>query len=1035
MKMNRITSRKILPRIILTTCLACIAIPTSNGDRVLSQAESSVTITQNPKATTSKAEADRLREQARQQSQAKQYSEALKSLEQALQIYRSLKDRSNEAKTLTNLGQIYRSLRDSSKAIAYYQQALDITIQIADLQLQSNVLNSLGNVYNALGQKQKAIEFYQQSLAITEQTSESVCAKSPKDKSCIVIRDIQRSSLNGLGNIHNSLGQHQKAIEFYQQSLAIAKQMGNRQGEGLVLGNLGNIYDSIGQPQKAIELFQQSLAIAKQLGDREGEGTMFLSLGNVYNSLGKYQEAINFYQQSLVIAKQLRDQKSIGSALGNLGSTYNSLGQYQKAIELFHQSLVIDQKLGDLQGEGITLGNLGNAYYYFGKSQKALEFYQQSLAIAQQTNNRHSTAIWLNNLGNVHNSLGLYQKALEFYQQSLAIAQQMSDRNGEGKLLGNLGNTYYYLQQYPKAIQFYQQSLANAKQIGDRQSEGAWLNNLGVAHHYQKQYLKAIEFYQQSLSIYQEIGDLDGLGSALTNLGSAYTISRQYPKAFDYYYQALATVQQIGDRHGETATLKNLGYLFTTQQQPELAIIFYKQSINVSESIRQDIRGLPKTVQQSYLETVADGYKRLADLLLKQGRVMEALQVIDLLKFQELEDYLKNIKGSDRSAQGVRLLEPEKVISDKLLAVSFENSPEINNQLAKQIQQLPKSEINKVPDYLQKIPQGTALLYPLILGDRLEIILFSPNTLPISRTVKISPKEIETLVTDFRATLLDTGSEDYKEPAAQLYKLLIKPIEAELTQAKATKILYAPDGILRYVPLTALYDGKQWLAEKYRISNLIAYTLFDFSPQPKNTLNILAGAFGGKAGEKKFGQNALPATLTEIQAIANSFQNSVTLAEENFSRQAIESNFQNHNILHLATHAEFNIGVPENSFIIFGNGDKIRLNEITNWQIPNIDLIVLSACQTGIGKLGDGVEILGFGYQVQKAGAKQAIASLWKVDDSGTQALMAAFYREFQKGDITVTEALRRAQVSLIKSSNFNHPNYWSAFFAIGNGL
>jgi CHAT domain-containing protein len=246
---------------------------------------------------------------------------------------------------------------------------------------------------------------------------------------------------------------------------------------------------------------------------------------------------------------------------------------------------------------------------------------------------------------------------------------------------------------------------------------------------------------------------------------------------------------------------------------------------------------------------------------------------------------------------------------------------------------------------------------------------------------------------------------------------------------------YAPDGILRYIPIAALYDGKQWLAEKYRINNLIAYSLFDFSAQPKNSPKILAGAFGGKAGEKKFGQIALPATLKEVQAIANSFQNSVTLTEENFSRQAIESKFKNHNILHLATHAEFNTGVPDNSFIIFGNGDKIRLNEITDWLIPNIDLIVLSACQTGVGKLSDGVEILGFGYQVQKAGAKQAIASLWKVDDAGTQALMEAFYGELKKDDVTSTEALHRAQVALIKSPQYNHPNYWSAFFAIGNGL
>ena len=126
--------------------------------------------------------------------------------------------------------------------------------------------------------------------------------------------------------------------------------------------------------------------------------------------------------------------------------------------------------------------------------------------------------------------------------------------------------------------------------------------------------------------------------------------------------------------------------------------------------------------------------------------------------------------------------------------------------------------------------------------------------------------------------------------------------------------------------------------EKYRISNLIAYTLTDFSAKPKAQPRILAGAFGGKAGEKKFGQIGLPATLKEVQVISNAFQNSFTLIENNFSRQAIEAQFKNHNILHLATHAEFNTGVPDNSFIIFGNGDKIRLNEITDWQIPNINL-------------------------------------------------------------------------------------------------
>jgi CHAT domain-containing protein len=140
--------------------------------------------------------------------------------------------------------------------------------------------------------------------------------------------------------------------------------------------------------------------------------------------------------------------------------------------------------------------------------------------------------------------------------------------------------------------------------------------------------------------------------------------------------------------------------------------------------------------------------------------------------------------------------------------------------------------------------------------------------------------------------------------------------------------------------------------------------------------------------------------------------------------------------LHLATHGELSIGSPEDSFILFGNGDKATIREIKDWSLSNIDLVILSACQTGLGKkLGSGVEILGLGYQMQTAGARVAIASLWQVDDSGTQALMEAFYSELQKGDVSIAEALRRAQVTLIRSSKFNHPNYWSSFFAIGNGL
>jgi CHAT domain-containing protein len=537
------------------------------------------------------------------------------------------------------------------------------------------------------------------------------------------------------------------------------------------------------------------------------------------------------------------------------------------------------------------------------------------------------------------------------------------------------------------------------------------------------------------LAISKQIGDRNSEGSALGNLGITYRVLGQNSKAIDFYQQSLDIFKQIGYREGEGKSLNNLGYLFAIQNHPELAIFFYKQSINVRESIRKDIRTLNKEEQKSYLETVAFSYKRLADLLLKQDRVIEALQVLDLLKVQELEDYLKNIKGNDRTSQGVRLFEPERLMATQNLAINYEQMAERSRQLTNQIKQLPKAEIDKTPDYLQQLPKGTVLSYPLILEDRLEIILFAPNTPPIHRAVPIKRSELEVIVIEFLWNLRDLTSEDFLEDSQRIYNLLLKPIETDLKNAQAKTILYAPDGMLRYIPITALHDGKKFLIEEYAVNNLIAYILSDFTPKTKAKIRILAGAFGGKQSKENFGQSALPATLVEVQEIQKILQNSTVLKEAEFSRRSIETQIPNHTILHLATHASFNTGAPDKSFILFGNGDTIRLNEISDLKMSNLDLIVLSACQTAVGKLGNGVEILGFGYQVQKAGAKSAIASLWKVSDIGTQVLMEAFYGELTKDNMTSSEALRRAQISLIRSSKYNHPNYWAAFFVIGNGL
>ncbi len=1008
--------RKILNMAVLTVVLGLplqMALQMAIADRTLAQ--SSIQLSPNRQE-----QADQLVQYASQLLRGSRFDEAIKTYEQALQIYRELKDRNAESVILNNIGLTYFRQQQYQKALGIHQQSLAIKKQLGDRKGEATSLSNIGAVYNSLKQYDQAINFFQQALTIRQQIGD---------------RKGEATSLSNLGNGYLSLKQHQQAADFFQKAVAVYQQIGDRNSEGLNLGNLGTAYQRLGQYQNAATAYQQALASFKQLGNLENQGYSLADLGDVYRKLGQYSQSVNSYTEALAIAKQTQDLEFQKNLLNDLGTAQMIVGDYKKAINAYQGSLALAKKLGDSNGLGNALIGIGNGYNSLAQYQKAIDLYQQALALKKQSGDIQSEAKLLGNLANTYKNLGNLNKTIELNLQSIDLFKKIGDREGWGKSLNNLGIAYSDLGDYPKAIETHQQSLAISKQLGYLGGEAKSLNNLGSIYGDLGQQQKAIESYQQALAINRTTGDRNGEGLVLGNLGNAYIRLKQYDQAYNFFQQTLSIFKQNGDRDKESLSFSNLGLTLTRLDQPELAILFYKQAINLRESIRKDIRGLSKEDQTTYLESIASSYKKLANLLLKQGRIMEALQVLDLLKVQELEDYLKNIKGSDRTAQGIRVLAAEKALIPQLSKISFENSKTLNSQLATQIQQLPKSELNQVPDYLRQIPQGAVLLYPLILGDRLEIILFSPNALPISRSVNISQAKLESLVKNFKAELIDAGSEDYQENAIALYNLLIKPIESELAQTKATTILYAPDNILRYVPLAALYDGKQWLIEKYRISNLIAYSLSDFSPKPKIQPSILAGAFGGKAGEKKFGQQSLPATIKEVQAIANAFQNSTTLLESDFSRQTTESKFKNYNILHFATHAEFNVGAPDNSFIIFGNGDKIRLNEINDWQIPNIELIVLSACQTGVGKLGSGVEILGFGYQVQKAGAKSAIASLWSVDDQGTQALMATFYRELKNGDVTPIEALHRAQVAMIKSSEFKHPSYWSAFFVIGNGL
>ncbi|QEI43364.1 Response regulator aspartate phosphatase H [Dolichospermum sp. UHCC 0315A] len=329
------------------------------------------------------------------------------------------------------------------------------------------------------------------------------------------------ASLISLGNAYDSLGQYQRAIAFYQQSLDIAKEIGYIQGESNSLNNLGNAHYSLGQYQRAIAFHQQSLDIAKEIGDIRGESNSLGNLGNAYDSLGQYERAIAFHQQSLDIAKEIGDIRGESNSLNNLGNAYDSLGQYERAIAFYQQSLDIKKEIGDIRGESNSLNNLGNAYDSLGQYERAIAFYQQSLDIKKEIGDIQGESYSLNNLGNAYDSLGQYQRAIAFYQQSLDIKKEIGDIQGESNSLNNLGNAYKSLGQYERAIAFYQQSLDIAKKIGDIRGEAnAWFN-LGLSLEKVDREQDALGAYRNARELYQTMGldtDVQDCNNAIERL-------------------------------------------------------------------------------------------------------------------------------------------------------------------------------------------------------------------------------------------------------------------------------------------------------------------------------------------------------------------------------------------------------------------------------------------------------------------------------------------------------------------------------------
>lgn len=1059
--------RRLLQRLVLGLLLGLGAIAPASFDRLVMVGlgmKPAVAQGVAQSAEQRKAEEDRVLQQCRQDLRLGQQDAeaAVRSCNQALITFRRLKQVLGEARALNNLGIAYALLSQQQKAIAYYEQARSIYQQLQDHGSEAYVLETLGLAYR-------------------------------------------------------KLSQYEKAIAYAEEARLLYQQLKDPSGEASILNNLGNSYASLSQYEKAIAYFEQSRLIFQRLKDLDGEARSLTNLGNAYDSLSRYEQAIVYYERARSISQRLEDQHSEAIVLNNLGVSYFNLSQYERAITYYKQALPIYQKVRDRSGIANALNNLGGSYNALSQYEKAIAYYERALLIYQQIEDRNSEAKVLNSLGNTYLSLSQPQKAIAYYEQSLPIFQRITDLNGEAKLLMSFGLVYDSMSQYEKAITYYEKARSIFHRVKDLDSEARALMNLGNTYHSLSKYEQAIAYFEQAGAFFRQIKNRNGEASVLLNLGSTYNSLSQYEKAIRCYQQALAIFQQVKNRVGEWKLFNNLGYLSSRRQEVELAILFYKQSVNVQESIRQDLRKLSRDAQDAYTQSIAYTYRALAALLIEQGRIAEAQQVLELLKIQEINDVDPSQRNSPQRLGELALNPVEKDIQikhDSLIAfgAKVRNCEQNCQPLETQLEQLRSAfktyldslkttlataklegrlvridERNK--DFIASASKivnaqpNTVLIYPLVLPDKIHLLWASQGGVLSSTTCPIGEAQLNTIVTNFQRSLRDaTDLAGVQRHGKTLYNCLIKPLEdkGDWEKNKIQNLVIAADRTLNYIPFSALYDGKQFLVQRYTISNILNAGLTDVSTRLPPNPTVLG--FG--ISDALDGFSPLPNVRPELETLIRSdrtpqgrYPGSLNLNQDStltrFKTLLAKHPF---NILHIATHGEFNPTQPHDSFLLLssgqpGKGDRLTINRIEQQDdLRNIHLVVLSACQTAAGQSATtGIEIQGLSAAFVRDRAKAVIASLWNVNDTSTALLMQQFYQNLTQG-MTKAEALRQAQLSLLlglpqghpptqttaqntsartniqfisrdpspislATDEFSHPYYWAPFILIGNSL
>ena len=821
------------------------------------------------------------------------------------------------------------------------------------------------------------------------------------------------------GRTFYKAGRIAEAAAVWKQAAQGYDALGEPLNQALCLSYLASAYQDLGQLQDAQKVIFQSLELITNNKQQTTNNKQILAQalntqGSLQLAMGQTEAALNTWKQAENAYADAGDKAGMLGSLINQAQALQTLGLYRQAQTTLEQ---VNEKLqaqpnSFLKASGLQ--SLGVALQVVGDLQKSQAVLEQSLAITQSVDSSSDTSSILFSLGNTVRALQDYEKALELYQKAVTTATNPTTKV-EAQL--NQLSVLVQLKKWETAQALLPQIQSNLSNLPPSRAtiyaqvnlaenlmkgSGVRSQESGVSSNQQQADLA--EVLARAVQQARILKDPRAESYALGQLGKLYQYTQQWSEAQKLTQEALSLVQAINASDIAYRWQWQLGQILKQQENLSGAVAAYTEAVNTLKSIRSDLVTINPDVQFTFRDSVEPVYRELVELLLQpssaQGRdggnpsgvpsqenLEKARQVIESLQLAELDNFFR------------------------------------------------EACLNAKPEQIDQVDPTAAVIYPIILPNRLAVILSLAGQPLRYYQTQLPQSEVERTLDQLLQSLSPfLPSKQRLSLSQQVYDWLIRPVETLLAESEVKTLVFVPDGSLRNLPMAALYDGKQYLVEKYSLALSQGLQLL----QPRSLIRKQLKALTAGLTQARQGFAALPGVATELNQIASEVRSELLLNQQ-FTKKILEDQIQTTSfpIIHLATHGQFS-SKAEETFLLTWDGridvkDLDRLLRTRERENTNpIELLVLSACQTATG---DKRATLGLAGLAVRSGARSTLATLWSVEDRSTARLMSEFYRELIQTEVSKAEALRQAQLTLLKKSNYQHPFYWAPFILVGNWL